>query len=339
MDRRTFAFTLGLTLCGRPLAGHAQPPGKRTRIGYLFLQPTEMARPYLRLFEGRIRELGITEVHDVGFEACSAEGRVERLDHCAGELILRRVDIILAVNNAAAAAARRRTSTVPIVTVDGGDLVAMGWAVSLARPAGNVTGLSSIISPELPGKRLAIFKEAVPPLSRVAVLWWPGSPVPVPIWAALQDPARKLGLTLRSHEFRDTEDLERAFAAIRQQPVDGLIVSGDTVAYRHRRRILELLTAARLPAMYSWSEFVEDGGLMSYGPDVFEPFRRAADYVAKIVRGARPGDLPIEQPSKFELVINLRAVSALGLTIPNSVLLRADRVIQCPLMKSCPTQR
>ena len=251
-----------------------------------------------------------------------AEGKLERLPALAAELVALKVDVIVAPSTAAALAAKQATRTLPIVFAAAADPVTSGLVTSLARPGGNVTGLS-ILAPELVGKRLELLTQAVPGVSRVAVLWQPGAlgeRTEKDMLKGAEVAARALGVRLQFVEARGPADFDRAFSDMTRARAGALTVLGSAMFFNERRRLVDLAAKNRLPAVYSWREFVDAGGLMAYGPNVADLFRRAATYVDKILKGAKPGDLPVEQPTKFELVINLKTAKALGLTIPPSVL-------------------
>ena len=267
------------------------------------------------------------EGKNISIEYRYAEGHAERLPALAIELIRLKVDVIVTSVMDDTMSAKEATRTIPIVMAAGADPVLMGIVGSLARPGGDVTGLAGITR-ELGGKRLELLKEIVSNLSRVAVLWNPGSRGSTGTWEDLQLPARNLGLQLHSLETRNPSDFDRAFADARRANVGALAVMPDPLFVGNLRRIADLAIASRLPAVFHLREFVVSGGIVAFGPDRADLFRRAATYVDKILKGAKPADLPIEQPTKFELAINLKTAKALGLTIPQSVLLRADEVIQ-----------
>ena len=259
-----------------------------------------------------------------------AEGKPERLPALAAELVALKVDVIVAPNTAQALAAKQATRTLPIVFAFVADPVASGLVTSLARPGGNVTGLSSL-TPELVGKRLELLTQAVPGVSRVAVLWQPGAQgerTDKDMLKGADVAARALGVRLQFVEARGPADFDRAFSDMTRARAGALTVLGSTMFISERRRLVDLAAKNRLPAVYARREYVDAGGLMSYGPNLADLFRRAATYVDKILKGAKPADLPVEQPTKFELVINLKTAKALGLTIPQSLLGRADEVIQ-----------
>jgi len=329
MNRRTLLFGLALAPLAAPLATEAQPAGKVYRIGLLGTTPPGdpgAVRVWGAFFQG-LRELGYVEGQNLIIERRFSEGRDERLPALAADLVRLRVDVIVAAGGPTPHAAKRATTTIPIVAPNHGDPVGTGLVASLARPGGNVTGLS-ILNPELTGKRLELLKEAVPRIVRVAVLWNPTSRIHPREWSEAEAAARALGLQPRRLPARGLDDYGTAFSAMTQERADALLVLGDATFWFHRMRIAELAAKHRLPAMFAQREHVQAGGLICYGVDLRGNYRRAAAYVDKILKGAKPGDLPIEQPTNFELVINLKTAKALGLTIPQSLLLRADEVIQ-----------
>lgn len=330
--RRTTAWisvALFLGILVAPLAVDAQQPGRVYRIGLLQIESRERIASLVKGFEDGLRELGYVEAKNVAFEYRFADRQVERLPDLAAELVRLKVDVIVTGSDPNTIAARQATTTIPIVMALGQDPVGLGLIASLRRPGGNVTGLISIISPEIYGKRVQFLKEAVPRLSRVACLWNPDLPGNAARWEATQEAARRLGLTLVSVEVRAPGEIESAFARIRRERAQALIVISDAFALSPLRgEIPALATKNRLPAIYTWRETVEAGGLMSYAPVLPDFFRRAATYVDKILKGAKPGDLPVEQPTRFELAVNLKAAKAIGLKIPQSFLLRADQVIE-----------
>jgi putative tryptophan/tyrosine transport system substrate-binding protein len=303
----------------------AQQRAKIPKIGYLGARPAAPGSGY-ELFRREIRALGYVEGNIV-IEYRSADNKFDRLSALADELVRLKVDVIVTPGTAEALAAKNATRTIPIVFFGGGDPVAAGLVDSLARPGGNITGFTSI-GAVLAGKRLELLKETVPNLSRVAVLWDPQDPSAAQQWKESQLPARELGLQLHSTEIHGTYDFETAFKETIKARSAGLAVTSGALALSNQKRIAELATKKRLPAIYSRREFVDNGGLMSYGDDRTEPYKRAASMVDKIVKGANPADLPVEQPTKFQLMINLKTAKALGLTIPSIVLMRADKVIK-----------
>jgi putative ABC transport system substrate-binding protein len=319
------AAALVLGLLAAPLAARAQqPPAKTARIGLLFFVPTP---PLDEAFRQGLRELGYIEGQNIAIEYRSAEGKSERLPGLAAELVRLKVDVIVAASPPATEAAKRATSTIPIVFTVSGDPVAEGLVTSLARPGGNITGLATI-SPELVGKQLEMLKGVAPKVTRVAVLQNPSTGLhPVALRQA-EDAARALGVQLQILEARTPSEIDAAFAAMRSQRAGGVLVLRDAMFRTQRAQIVALAAKSRLPAVYGFREQAEAGGLMAYGASVPQLFRRAATYVDKILKGAKPANLPVEQPTKFELVINLKTAKALGLTIPPSLLGQADQVIQ-----------
>ena len=330
MDRRAFLGTLTGGLLAAPLAGQAQQPvAKVARIGYLV---TNLAvNPHLHeAFRQGLRDLGYVEGCNLVIEYRDAEGKVERLPALAPELVALNVDVIVAPGTPQALAAKQATRTIPIVFTAAFDPVTDGLVTSLARPGGNVTGLATLSS-ELVGKNLEQLKQAVPGVSRVAILWQPGGMgerTEKDMLKGVEVTARALGVRPQFVEARGPADFDRAFSEMTRARAGTLTVVGSSMFVSERRRLVDLAAKHRLPAVYAQRAYVDVGGLMSYGPDVADLFRRAATYVDKILRGARPADLPIEQPTKFELLINLKTAKALGLTIPPSLLQRADQVIE-----------
>ena len=323
----TFIITLVFALLAAPLAAGAQVPGKVPRIGFLStFSPADSPR-WLQGFRQGLRDLGYTEGHNIAIEYRYAEGRLERLPDLAAELVRLKVDVIVSENTPASLAAKQATATIPIVMMIVGDPVGSGLVASLARPGGNVTGMS-VQLPELDAKRLQLLKEVVPKASRVAVLWNPTSPITRPQFAEVKAAVQALRVQLESLEVRSPNDFEGAFQAATQRRAGALLVLADSLMVSQRTRVAALAAKSRLPSMSGVSEFAEAGGLMVYGPNVSDIARRAATYVDKILKGAKPADLPVEQPTKFDLVINLKTAKALGLTIPQSVLMRADQVIE-----------
>jgi len=329
MERRTFMAMLTGGIVASPLAAEAQQAAKIARIGYL--TGNLAANPHVpEAFRQGLRDLGYVEGRNVVIEYRDAEGKYDRLPALAAELVALKVDVILAGGTPQALAAKQATRTLPIVFAVAADPVTSGLVTSLARPGGNVTGLS-ILSPELVGKGLERLKEAVPGVSRVAVLWQPAAVGERTERAMLKEAevaARTLGMRPQFIEARGPADFDGAFSDMTRGRAGALTVLPSAMFNTERRRLVDLAAKNRLPAVYPWREFVDAGGLMSYGPDLADMFRRAATYVDKILKGAKPADLPVEQPTKFELVINLKTAKALGLTIPQSLLQRADEVIQ-----------
>jgi putative tryptophan/tyrosine transport system substrate-binding protein len=313
-----------------PLAPEAQQAVNVPRIGFLApASPSEPRVPQLlQAVRQGLREHGYVEGQNIAIEFRWAEGQYDRLPGLAAELIRLKVNVIVAAGPLAIQAAKHATETIPIVMAAVGDPVASGFVVSLARPGGNITGLSNML-PELVGKQLELLKEIVPKVSRVALLGNPAlNPAYAPMLRHAQDAARALGVRLQPLEGRDPSGIDNAFAAITTERAGAVIVIVDTRLLDHRSRIADHAVRRRLPTVFPLREFAEVGGLLSYGPNLAEGYRRTAIYVDKILKGAKPGDLPVEQPTTLELVVNLKTAKALGLTIPHAVLQRADRVIQ-----------
>jgi len=296
-------------------------------IGWLSPGSTVTHGPFLEAFRQALRDLGYVEGPNLAIESRWAEGKLERLPTLAAELVGLKVNIIVAAGGPAVRAVKHATATVPIVTPIVVDPVATGLITNLARPAGNITGLA-IVSRELVERQLGLLKEAVPEVSRVALLADPASPSHASWVREGQDAARALGIRLQPVAVRDPSEIDSAFAEMVNEQAGAVIVSTDTMFFIHRARIADLAAQRRLPLVAPARQYVEAGGLMADGVIVADLYRRAAIYVGKILKGAKPGDLPIEQPTKFELVINLKTAKALGLTIPPSLLQRADEVIQ-----------
>jgi putative tryptophan/tyrosine transport system substrate-binding protein len=330
MRKAVLSILFATVLLAVAVIAEPQQPKKVTRIGYLSqLDPaTESTRAEaIRL---ALRELGYVEGQNIVIEYRYAEGKRDRYSELAAELVRLNVDIIVVTGaDTVIRAAKNATKTIPIVMVGRGiDPVEAGLVESLARPHGNVTGLTSLTA-ELGGKRLELFKEAVPKVARVAVLYDPTAPGPVhQVKEVLPAAARALRLTVRSWEVRDADGFEKVFDALSKQRPDGLYVPGGSLMAANRKRIADFALKSRLPSMYYTGEFVEAGGLISYGADLTDSYRRVAYYVDKILKGAKPADLPVERPKKFELAINLKTAKQIGLTIPPNVLARADKVIK-----------
>ncbi len=285
------------------------------------------AAPFHHAFRLGLRDLGWVEGKNLSIEYRYAEGKSDRLPDLTTDLVRLKVEVIVTSGTTGTLAAQKATKAIPIVMAAAGDPVAYGLGETLARPGGNVTGVSQMAS-ELAGKRLELLKEIVPKLSRVAVLWDPQVASSALNWKELQLPAQQLGLQLLSLEVRSPDDLDKAFEAATRARAGALVITGDTLFNANLKRIAGLAAKIRLPSIFQISEFADAGGLVSYGPDRADMYRRAATYVDKILKGAKPGDLPVEQPTKFELVINLKTAKAIGITIPRTVLFRADRVIE-----------
>jgi putative ABC transport system substrate-binding protein len=327
MRRRDLLELMAGTLLAWPSVGSAQPGNPTPRIGYLFsFVPAEGRHLWEACREG-LRELGYVEGRTIQLEPRWAEGRHERLPALVAELVQLKVDAIVAAATPAARAAKAATATIPIVIVAVGEPVKSGLVASLARPGGNITGLS-LLTPELSGKRLELLKEVLPRLARVAVLMNPDNPVSAVFLEETRHAARSLRLELRTVEARNAGETEEAFARLASLRTEALIVFDDPVIWSYRSSIVALAAERRLPTMYGYRDFVDAGGLMSYGPSRPDQYRRTAGYIDRILKGAKPADLPIEQPTRFDLVINQRTAKALGLELPTSVLLRASEIIE-----------
>jgi putative ABC transport system substrate-binding protein len=326
MDRRAFLAGTGAVLLAAPRAAGAQQPGKLPTIGYLGANTPSAESQRIAAFVQRLRELGWIEGRTIAIEVRWAEGRNERFAEIAAEFVRLKVDVIVTAGTAAVVAAKQATSVIPIVFAVAGDPVGTGLVASLARPGGNVTGLS-LQAPDIAGKRLELLREVVPGLRRLAILANVGSPLAVLEIREVQATARTLGFEVATSEIRRADDIAPAFDALKGRG-DALYVVADPLVTTNRIRISALALGARLPTMHGQRENVEVGGLMSYGASYPGLHRRAADYVDRILKGAKPADLPVEQPTKFEFVINLKTAKALGLTIPPSLQGRADEIIQ-----------
>ena len=324
--RKVFiGFALSAMLFALCLSAKAQEPAKVFRIGYLSSTSSERQKSRQAAFRQGLRDLGYVEGKNIAFEYRYGDQKYERLPELVAELVRLKVDVIVAAGAPAAHAAKTATKTIPIV-MQSGDPVGTGLVASLARPGGNITGLSDF-TVDVVTKRLELLKEVVPTVSRVAVLWNPVNPTNPITLKETQAVAPALGVTLLALEVKEADDIDRAFAVIRKERPGALIVFAGVVT-AHARRIIELAIKSRLPAMHAAPEDVGTGGLMSYGTNFDDLFRRAATYVDKILKGAKPADLPVEQPTKFEFIINLKAAKQIGLTIPPNLLARADKVIR-----------
>ena len=325
IDRRTFISGLAGAVALSPGAGSAQAPPKARHVGVLMTTDPVAAAHIVTAFADGLKELGHVDGKNVVIEYRWAEGHRERLAEMAADLVRQRVDVIVASSQAPALAAKRATTTIPIVMVNATDPVGAGLVASLARPGGNVTGLSEQLTPEIRAKQLQLLKETLPRLARVAVLHSPATTVGLSEYEAA---GQVLALRVQFIEVTSRDDLERAFTAMVRDRVDALLVPGDTFLFTERQRVADLARGRRLPGIYSLREYTEAGGLMSYSARITEQFRRAAVYVDKILKGAGPATLPVESPIHYEFVINLKTAKALGLTIPPALLVRADEVIQ-----------
>lgn len=325
---RSLGVLMVAALVTMPLAVQAQQPGKIYRIGVLETTEESSNADNLRAFRQALSELGYSEGHNVVIEYRSADGRFERFPDLARELVARNVDVIVTRGEPAVIAAKRATATIPIVMASSGHPVISGVVASLARPGGNVTGFYTMTPPELGGQRLRLLREAAPALSRVGMLWNPGDLYGPPIVKDTEELAATLRVQVQHFEVQHPEGFARAFEAALVDRIEALIAVEDLLMVTERSRILEFATASRLPAIYGLREFVDAGGLMSYGTDRRDLFRRSAHYVDKILKGASPGELPVLPPEKFELAINLKTARMLGLTIPQSLLDRASHVVR-----------
>lgn len=331
MDRWSYSvhrLATAVLLLATPLTADAQTTGKVYRIGFIqTAAPNEMEHLTKALDTG-LRELGYVEGWNVVLVRRFAGGKQERLPALAAELARLNVDVIVTGANPVIAAVKQATATIPVVMAVSRDPVGSGFIASLARPGGNITGLANDPTPEILGKNLELLKEAVPRVSRVALLWNPVPPGAGSYRKVVESAAQKLGVAIQPVEVRGRDELEGAFAAMVRERADGVVVLPDPVLIAARNQVVLLAASHRLPAIYGQREYAEVGGLMSYGPNIALQFRRAAVYVDKILKGAKPGDLPVEQPATFELVLNLRTAKALGLTIAPALRLRADQIIE-----------
>ena len=327
IPRIAIAAALVLSILAAPLAVEAQPRGKLPRMGVLWAGSGSDNQASLNAFRQGLNELGYVEGRSITIEYRWGEGKYDQLPKLAAELVHLKMDVIVAMNAPAAEAAKQATQQIPIVIAVLVDPATAGLVASLAHPGGNITGLS-MISPELVGKQLELLKEVVPKISRVAVLENPANPGTAPQLRAAKGAAQMLGLRLQLVEARDPSAIDRAFAAMTRERAEAVLVLVDAMFGAQRERIASLAAKSRLPAVSGIARQAEAGDLMAYGANRVDAYRRAAMYVDKILKGAKPGDLPIEQPTKFELVINLKTAKALGLTIPPSLLVRADQVIE-----------
>jgi putative ABC transport system substrate-binding protein len=327
-DRRTFLAVVAGGLLAAPLGAEAQPAGRVYRIVYLGNSSVVLEADLVEAFRQGLRNLNYVEGRNIVIEYLWAEGRNDLFPALVAEAVRLKADVILTSGTPATLAAKEGTRTIPIVIAAMGDPISAGVVPSLARPGGNITGLASM-SPEIDGKRLELLKELVPGLSRIAVLWNPTNPNNAARINHIQAAAKTLRLTLEPLVgAADSQDLDKGFATIAAARAEALVIESDRALLAHRAQIVDFATRRRLPALYPYREFVQARGLVSYAPSYPAMFRRAATYVDKILKGAKPAELPVEQPTEFELVINLKTAKALGLTIPQSLLLRADQVIE-----------
>jgi len=325
MRRREFIKVIAGAAAAWPLAARAQQTLKAAHIGYLaFRSPMSADDSF---FQG-LRNFGWIEGQNILIERRFAVGNANQLEDSAAELVRLKVDVIVAVASAATLAAKDTTTSIPIVFVNAGDPVGQGFVQSLAHPAGNITGIAFDANPDITAKQAQLLLEVVPKASRLAVLWNPTSAVMRSYWNVMKASAPALHIELQSLEVSDPNELEDAFDAMTRQHVDGLLVLSDSFTTFYRARLTELAAKHKLPAIYGHSQYIEAGGLMSYGPSLSDVYGRAAEFVDKILKGAQPASLPAEQPTKFELIINLGTAKTLGLVIPPGLIARADDVIE-----------
>jgi len=327
MRRREFIALIANVMV-RPKMAHAQQAGKRPRIGYLGVSSSSLEPHYVGAFRPKLRELGHVDGENLAIEYRRAEGQDDRLPSLAIELVGLHPDIIVTTGTPGALAAMQATKTIPIVMASSADPVAAGLVASLARPRENVTGFT-ILGPELEAKRLELLKQTVPNVARIGILRNPSNPAVVSYFEATKTAGRSLQIALDPvAEVRRVDEFDNAFLAIASARTHALALLADRFLLAHRDRIVEFAAAQQLPSMYPYREYVDAGGLISYAPSYIELFRGAATYVDKILKGAKPSDLPIQEPTKFELVVNLKTAKALGLTVPPTLLATADEVIE-----------
>ena len=327
MSRRRFIGAVAAGLVTMPWVSRAQDAARIWRIGFLEAGAPAANQHFLDAFKRGLREQGYVEGQNVVVVERWADGNVERFPVLLDELVQAKVDIIVVASTPGAVAAKAAVKTIPVIFVGAGDPVGVGIVASLGRPGGNLTGFSQAEEEGLVGKRIELFREAVPPIDRLALVWNPRAPSVARLKEA-RSSAAKFKVTIRPFEVRNAKELDGIFATIAKERFTRLMVLADPLTVRNRVHIVELAAKSRLPAIYPFLEFAHVGGLMAYGPSIPELFRRAAGYVDKMVKGVKPADLPVEQPTKFDFVINLKTAKALGLTIPRPVLARADEVIQ-----------
>ena len=327
MRRRDVLALLGGTPLLWTFAGRAQQSGKMARIGFLGNSTAALESNLVGPFRDGLRDLGYEEGRNITIEYRWAEGKYDRFPSLVAELIAAKVDVIVTAGTPATLAVKKATASIPLIMVAVGDPIGTGIVASLAHPGGNITGLSSI-APELEGKRLELLREIIPKLANIAVLWNPANPFHKASLKQAQAAAQTLRMKVQSVAVRTREELENTLTAILRDPPEALLVLADRVFLHNRARLMDFAAEHRLPGVYAYRELVEAGGLMSFGPNYADMHRRAATFVDKILKGAKPADLPVEQPTKFELLINLKAAKALGLTVPPSLLARADEVIE-----------
>ena len=327
MRKKVIGLTLGATVFALSVSVEAQQPKKVPRIGFLTATSASSQAPRLEAFRQGLKDLGYFEGKNITIEYRFAEEKLDRVANLAADLVHLKIDMIVTGGGTSTRAAKEATATIPIVMGFDNDPVGSGFVASLARPGGNITGLSTL-SPEISGKQLELLKEIVPKLSRVAVFGSSIAPGNAQALKEIEVAAEAFGVKLQHPEVRDPKDIETAFGAASKGRADAVLVLPSPITLSQRRQVVDLAAKSRLPAIYWATEFVEAGGLMTYSVSFTDLFRRAATYVDKILKGAKPADLPVEQPRKFELIINLKAAKQIGLTVPPNVLARADRVIK-----------
>ena len=326
MDRRSFLITMGVLAA--PLVGEAQPPGKVARLGYLGVNDLEQVRPLVEQLRAGLRELGWVDGQNIEIDFRWAEGRSDQLRRLAVDLVRLRVDVIIAPTTQAIQAAQMATREIPIVMIVPNDPVSNGFVASLARPGGNITGLTFDPDADIGGKHVALLVELVPRLSRIAALVNPLNRAHALMSETIRSAARSNGVQLHFLEARSPDQIDGALeAAMRGRP-HAMLIQPDGLFYGQRKRIADFASRNRLPTIYPWRQGADAGGLMTYGANLGDNFHQAGRFVDRILKGTKPADLPVEQPTKFELVINMKTAKVLGLTIPPSLLLRADQVIQ-----------
>src|SRR6266545_5591979 len=329
MSKRNFVFALGAIFLTLSFPSEAQQPAKVPRIGFLFVTSLSTISARIEALRQGLRELGYVEGKNIVIELRSAEGKLDRVPALAAELVRLEVAVIVTGGATDTRAAKEATNTIPIVMAQDSDPVGSGFVASLARPGGNITGLSTL-APEVSGKQLEFLKEIVPKLSRVAVVGASTEPGNAQALREVEVAAGAFGVQLQHLDVRDPKDIETAFRAATKGRADAILMLNSPVLNPHRTQIVNLAVKSRLPVIYGQPEFLEAGGLMTYSASFTDLFRRAATYVDKILKGAKPVELPVEQPTKFEFIINLKAATQIGLTIPPNVLVRADKVIKLP---------
>lgn len=329
MRRRHFIALFGGALATVPFVVHAQLPARVRRIGVLlpYIESEPQAQARVAVFRESLKERGWVHQENVAFEFRYAEGHMDRLPALAADLVRTNVDVVVTAGTEPTDAARKATTIIPIVMVAIGDPLAAGFIASLARPGGNITG-TSLLATELSAKRLALLKEALPALARLAILWSPNNASTVQKLKQIEAAAATLGVQTQSLDLRASGDIEKSFQLAAQFGAEAVMTTEDAIQITYRARVVDLATRQRIPVASEFGEFAHAGAFMSYGPNILDSFRHAGDYVDKVLKGAKPADLPVEQPTRFELIINLNSAKALGITMPASILSRADEVIE-----------